>query len=102
LALREIHTEPVAAAELLNAQALVQERPQRRSRWQLLGTWQWPPQWHPAPVAAGAMLSVLIVAGSSWFGSVASQEMQADELLAFSQLAITQLDFDINESDTAD
>lgn len=105
LALRQSSPEPVPSAELLRGQALVPvfkesfskagsviKRPARVPTWltTLWSAWQ---NWQPVPVAAGAMLSALIVTGGVWLGSAASQDFSLDDLQATSQFEITQLDF---------
>lgn len=100
LALRELHTEPVAAAELLRAQQLVTAAPYRPSLREQIAAWLTPPQgWHAAPVAAGAMMTVLVMAGSLWFGTLASQELGADDLQTASLLEITRLDFSVEDGE---
>jgi hypothetical protein len=50
----------------------------------------------------GAMFSVAVMAGSLWFGTLASQEMSGEYFPVASQQDITQLDFnnlDFNNSD---
>ena len=101
LALRELHTEPVAAVELLRAQALVPAAPYRPTLRQRIVEWlTLPPGWQVAPVAAGSMMTVAVMAGSVWFGTLASQEFGADDLQSASLLEITQIDFSIGNGDT--
>jgi anti-sigma factor RsiW len=98
LALREFHSEPVAAAELQRAQALVQAKPPRPPLREQLVNWLRPARgWQPAPMAMGAALTVAVMAGSLWFGTLASQELSGEDFQSASQLEITMLDF--NSSD---
>lgn len=100
LALRELHTEPVAAAELLRAQALVAAAPKRPSLREKIVAWLMPSQsWQTAPLAVGVMMSVVVMAGSVWFGTLASQEFGTEDLQSASLLEITQLDFNIDDSE---
>lgn len=94
LALRESHSEPVAAAELLEAQALVAARapgPSLLQRCTHAFALLFDPQ--RAPVAVGAMMTVATIVGSLWFGTLASQEFSGDELQSASMLEVTRLDF---------
>ncbi len=105
LALREMHTEPVAAAELLRAQALVAVAPKRSSlyenlREKIAARLIRSQRWQTAPLAMGVMMSVVVMAGSVWFGTLASQEFGAEDLQTASLLEITQLDFNIDDSET--
>jgi hypothetical protein len=101
LALRQLSPEPVPTVELQRGQALVSAstarsssamRPARTLQWltTLWSAWQ---NWQPVPLAAGAMLSALIVTGGVWLGSAASQDFSLDDLQSTSQFEITQLDF---------
>lgn len=100
LTLRELHTEPVAAAELLRAQALVVAAPKCPSLREQIAAWLMPVQgWHTAPLAAGVMMSVVVMAGSVWFGTLASQEFGSEDLQTASSMEITQLDFSVDDSD---
>lgn len=95
LALREFHPEPVAAAELQRAQALVVATPRRRPFWrEQLSALLLPAHgWQPAPMAMGALATVAVMAGSLWFGTLASREMSGEDFQLASQQEITQLDF---------
>lgn len=90
LALPEMTTEPVPACDLLAAQALVTGRAQR-SRMAKLSDWFH--NWQPLPMAAAAMFSVLVVAGSTWMGRMAAAELGMEDMQVASQQQITQLDF---------
>lgn len=90
LALPEMTTEPVPACDLLAAQALVTGRAQR-SRMAKLSDWLH--NWQPVPMAAAAMFSVLVVAGSTWMGRMAAAELGVEDMQVASQQQITQLDF---------
>ena len=101
LALRQSSLEPVPTAELLRGQALVSASTVRSTatkrsvyslQWltTLWSAWQ---NWQPVPIAAGAMLSALIVTGGVWLGGAASQDFSLDDLQSTSQFEITQLDF---------
>jgi len=97
LALRESHAEPVAAAELQRAQALVKAKPPRPPLREQLMAWLMPAhRWQPAPMAMGAALTVAVMAGSLWFGTLASQELSDADFQTAAQLDITQLDFSLN------
>lgn len=94
LALREFHAEPVAAAELQRAQALVGTKPARPSWREQIADWLAPSRnWQPAPVAMGALATIAVMAGSLWFGTLASQELSGENFQLASQPEITQLDF---------
>lgn len=100
LALREFHAEPVAAAELQRAQALVQAKPPRPPLREQLVNWLLPARgWQPAPMAMGAALTVAVMAGSLWFGTLASQELSGEDFQTASQLEITMLDFNSSDVD---
>ena len=101
LTLRASTPVPVPTAELLCAQNLIStstrssiatQRPQRAPQWvtTLWSAWQ---NWQPVPIAAGAMLSALIMAGGIWLGTAASQDFGLEDLQTTSQFEITQLDF---------
>ena len=103
LALRELHSEPVAAAELLQAQALVAARAVGPSLLQrCVHAFALLLQPQRAPVAVGAVMTVAMIAGSLWFGTLASQEFGGDELQSVSMLEVTRLDFAAIDSSGAE